>query len=146
MLQGVGRELRWLIALTCGMLSLFSRVQLCATPWTIAPQAPLSMEFSRQEYRSGLPCPPPGDLPNPGIDRSPALQADSLPSEPRGKPNYLHYLLSFSQSYAECLHLLILVVLPGQESLHRTFHFYCKVKALGGGKCMQLLTVCWALS
>ena len=45
------------------------------------------MEFSRQEYWSGLPCPPPGDLPNPGIEpRSPALQADSLPSEPPGKP------------------------------------------------------------
>ena len=59
------------------MLSLFSRVQLCATPWTIGPQAPLSMEFSRQEYRSGLPCPPPGHLPNPGIKpaslMSPAL-------------------------------------------------------------------------
>ena len=45
------------------------------------------MEFSRQEYWSGLPCPPPGDLPNPGIkSRSPTLQADSLPSEPPGKP------------------------------------------------------------
>ena len=44
-------------------------------------------EFSRQEYWSGLPCPPPGDLPNPGIkDRSSALQVDSLPSEPPGKP------------------------------------------------------------
>ena len=45
------------------------------------------MEFSRQEYWSGLPCPPPGDLPNPGIEpRSPELQADSLPPEPPGKP------------------------------------------------------------
>ena len=45
--------------------------------------------FSRQEYWSGLPCPPPGDLPNFGIEpRSPALQADSLPSEPPGKPLY----------------------------------------------------------
>jgi len=45
------------------------------------------MGFSRQEYWSGLLCPPPGDLPNPGIKpRSPALQADSLPSEPPGKP------------------------------------------------------------
>ena len=43
--------------------------------------------FSRQEYWNGLPCPPPGDLPNPGTEpRSPALQADSLPSEPPGKP------------------------------------------------------------
>ena len=58
-----------------------------ATPWTIAYQASLSMEFSRQEYWSGLPCPLQGDLPNPGIKpRSLALQADSLPSEPPGKP------------------------------------------------------------
>ena len=50
-------------------------------------QTPLSMEFSRQEYWSGVPCPPPGDLPNPGIEvRSPALHVDSLPSEPPGKP------------------------------------------------------------
>ena len=45
--------------------------------------------FSRQEYWSGLPCPPPGDLPNPGIEpRSPALKADSLPPEPPGKSNF----------------------------------------------------------
>ena len=47
---------------------------------------PLSMEFSRQKYWSGLPCPPPGDLPNPGIElESPTLRADSLPSEPTRK-------------------------------------------------------------
>ena len=58
-------------------------VWLFVTPWTVAYQAPLSMEFSRQEYWSGLPFPSPGDLPNPEIEpRSPALQADSLPSEP----------------------------------------------------------------
>ena len=52
-----------------------SRVWLFATPWTIAFQAPLSMEFSRQEYWSELPCPPPGDLPNPGVEpRSLALR------------------------------------------------------------------------
>ena len=62
------------------MLSHFIRVQLFATPWTVAHQAPLSMGFSRQEYWNGLPCLPPGDLPNPGIKpASPALQADSLP-------------------------------------------------------------------
>ena len=54
----------------------------------IACQAPLSMGFSRHEYWSRLPCPPPGDFPNPGIEpRSPALQSYSLPSEPPGKPN-----------------------------------------------------------
>ena len=58
-----------------------------ANLWTIACQAPLSTGFSRQEYWSGLPCLPPGDLPNPGIEpRYPALQVDSLLSEPPGKP------------------------------------------------------------
>ena len=109
----------------CSAQSL-SRVQLFVTWWTVAHQAPLSMGFSRQEYWSGLPCPPPGDLPNPGIKFSSphcrwipyhlnhrgsprilewvampssrgssqprdqiqfsALQVDSLPSEPPGKP------------------------------------------------------------
>ena len=55
------------------------------TPWTLASQAPLSMELSRQEYWSGLPCLSPGELPNPGIKpRSLASQADSLLSEPPG--------------------------------------------------------------
>ena len=64
-----------------------SHVWLFATPWTVAYQAPPSMGFSRQECLSGLPFPSPGDLPNPGIEpRSPALQADALPSEPPGKP------------------------------------------------------------
>ena len=55
--------------------------------WTVARQAPPSLGFSRQEYWSGLPFLPPGDLPDPGIEPgSPALQADSLPSEPPGKP------------------------------------------------------------
>ena len=57
------------------------------TLWIVAGQAPLSVGFSRQAYWSGLPCPPPGDLPKPGIKpRFPALQMDSLPSEPPGKP------------------------------------------------------------
>ena len=61
-----------------------SRVQLFATPWTKQ-----SMEFSRPEYWSGKPFPSPGDPPNPGIEsRSPALQADSLPAEPQGKPSW----------------------------------------------------------
>ena len=68
------------------MLSCFSCVQLFVTLWTIARQAPLCMGFSRQEYWSGLPCLPPGDLPNPGIKpRSSALQVDLLPAEPQGK-------------------------------------------------------------
>ena len=59
------------------VLSRFSYVRLLVTPWTVAHQAPLSMGFSRQEYWSGLPCLPPGDLSDPGIElvslMSPAL-------------------------------------------------------------------------
>ena len=55
--------------------------------WTVTRQAPLSMGFLRQEYWSGFPFPSPGDLPNPGIElTSPPWQADSLPTEPPGKP------------------------------------------------------------
>ena len=62
---------------------LLIHVRLFVTPWTVIRQALLSMDFSKEEYWSGLPCPPPGDLPNPGMGpRSTALQADSLPSEP----------------------------------------------------------------
>ena len=64
---------------------MLSRVQFFVTPQTVAHQAPLSMEFSRQGYRSGLPFPSPEDLPDPGIEpRSPALQADSLPRSHQG--------------------------------------------------------------
>ena len=77
------------------------RTQLCLTlcdPMDCSPQAPLSMEFSRQEYWSGLPFPPPGDLPNPGIEpRSPTLQADSFPTEPPGKP--LTYIIILFNPY-----------------------------------------------
>ena len=63
-----------------------SHVRLFATPWTGAYKTPPSMEFSRQEYWSGLPFPSAGDLPEPGIKSgSPALQADTLPSEPPDK-------------------------------------------------------------
>ena len=69
------------------------------TLWTIAHQAPLSMEFSRQEYWSGLSCPPPGDLPHPGMESTSLMlllwQAGSLPLVPPGKPNIrlnLYYL------------------------------------------------------
>ena len=72
------------------LLSCFGRIRPFATPWTVAHQAPLSMGFSMKEYWTGLPCIPPGDLPNPGIEPTsptpPALQADSLPAEPSRKP------------------------------------------------------------
>ena len=65
-----------------------SCVWLFVTPWTVAHQASLSKGFSRQEYWGGLPFPSPWDLPDPGIESgSPALQPDSLPFEPPGKPS-----------------------------------------------------------
>ena len=92
-LQSVA-DLKGLWLLTNGPFSVFphacvlnhvSHVPLFATLWTIALQAPLSTEFSRQEYWTGLPCPPPGDLADPGIEPTspvaPALQVDSLHQE-----------------------------------------------------------------
>ena len=71
-------------------VKLLSHVQLFATPWTVAYQAP-PMRFSRQEYWSGVPFPSPEHLPNPGIEpRSPTLQADSLTSEPPGKASLVN--------------------------------------------------------
>ena len=98
-----------------------SQVWLFATPWTVAHQAPQSMGFSRQEYCSGLPLRPSGDLPGPGIEpRSPALQADTLPSEPPGKPSYHLILNSYwkplnlwrdDQMLVTCLLKLLLIIL-----------------------------------
>ena len=69
---------------------------LCDPMDCITHQAPLSMGSSRQEYWSGLPFPSPGDLPDPGIEpRSPVLQADSLPFEPPGEPEFVIMLLLF---------------------------------------------------
>ena len=82
--MGWGRDWSHREASVCVLVA-----QLCLTlcdPMDCS-QAPLSMEFSKQEYWSGLPFLSPGDLPNPGIEPgSPALQAESLPSEPLGKP------------------------------------------------------------
>ena len=82
-------------------------VQLCPTlcdSWTVAHQVPLSMEFSKQEHWSGLPFPSPGDLPDPRIElRSPALQGDSLLSEPPGK-SYIYITLQFAKN-SNLLHL-----------------------------------------
>jgi len=68
---------------------MLGSVQLFGTSWTVAPQALLSMGFSRQEYWSGLPCPPPGDLPDPGIEPvslpSPALAGRFFTAVPFGK-------------------------------------------------------------
>ena len=83
------RPEHWLLLL----LSCFSRVQLSATPQTVAHQAPLSMGVSRWEYWSGLPWSPPRDLPNPGTEpRSPILYADSLPAKPQGSSRILEWV------------------------------------------------------
>ena len=72
------------------VLSHFSHVRLFVILWTVAQQDPLFMGFSRQEFWSGLPCPPPRDLPNPGIEpvslKSPALAGGFLTTAPPGKP------------------------------------------------------------
>ena len=74
----------------CMRAQSLSHVQVSEALWTVALQALLSMGFFRQEYWSGLPCPPPGDLPDPGIEpaspASPALQADSLLLSQQGSP------------------------------------------------------------
>ena len=85
------------VSFLCAPVKLLSRVQLIATPWTVAYQAPPSMEFSKQEYWSGLPFPSPGDLPNPGIQpRSPALRADVFPFETLGKPSIYVFVVGRS--------------------------------------------------
>ena len=67
---------------------MLSHLQLFVMPWAVVCQAPLSMGFSMQPYWSSLPCSSPGYLPNLGVKpRFPALQADSLPPEPPGKPH-----------------------------------------------------------
>ena len=75
------------------------------TPWSVACQAPLSMEFSRQEYWSGVPFPSPGDLPDPETEpKSPALQLNSLLSEPLQKPMLYSRPLLFIHSVYCSLH------------------------------------------
>ena len=94
----------WLLVLVghccqccCGVMcvSMFHHVLLFATPWTVVHQALLSMEFSRQEYWSGLLFPPPGDLPNPGIKlKSPALAGSFFTTELPGKLRYMFHYIS----------------------------------------------------
>ena len=86
----------------CAVLSCFSHVWLFVTLWTAPRQASLSMGFSRQDYWSGVPLPSPGDLPDPGIKPPfPAWQADSLPSEPQGKPSVVINNFCFMATWCE---------------------------------------------
>ena len=108
----LSNEILYVVLCVC-MLSHFSCVRLFATLWTAACQAPLSTAFSRQEHWSGLPCPPPGDLPNPGVEpRSPALQVDFLLLSHWGSP------MQFSG--------LILLVLR----IYNNNYYYYKYEAL----------------
>ena len=79
---------------------MFSCVQLFVTLWTVAHQGPLSMGFSRQEYWNGLPFPPPGDIPDPGIKptsaTSPALAGEFFTTVPPGKPIKLVFELKWN--------------------------------------------------
>ena len=89
-------QLYFILGVMCAVLNHFSHVWLSVTPWTVACHAPLSMGFSRQEYWSGLPCPPPGDLSNPGMELCLWCllhwQAGPLPIAPPGKPTiYLEW-------------------------------------------------------
>ena len=123
----------------------YNGVRLFVTPWTVAHQAPPSMGFSKQEYWSGLPLPPPGDLPGPGIEpRSPALQADTLTSEPPGKPNgsriywlskHLHFEMTVDTQIQNCqdqthyplfskIFLSWLTYIPGNLAKFMDFIFY----------------------
>ena len=92
------------------MLNRFAHVQLFVTLWTVAYQAPLSMGFSRQEYWNELPCPPPGDLPDPGIEPAfpvpPEFQLDSL-------------LLSHQGSPLVCLHTYLIYIYIIQTYIHK---------------------------
>ena len=97
----------------------FSRVRLFVSPWTVAHQAPLSMGFSRQDFWSGLPCPPPRDLPDPGIRptslMSPALAGGFFTTEPPGKSNGILGVCIHPANkyvYSKCISFCKSIVLP----------------------------------
>ena len=110
------------------VFSRFSRVWLFATLWTVACQAPLSMGFSRQKYQSRLPCAPPRDLSNPGTEPtsvSPALQVDSLPTEPPRKP--LEFRAKFKGHFVHGDLLdLVLCSITSSPCLLRAFSSHCE--------------------
>ena len=104
--------------LSACVLSRFSHVWLIVTLWTVAHQAPLSMGFSRQGYRSGLPSPTPGDLPDPGI-KSPELACEFFTTKPPGKPASF----TVGQIYILSPWLLDLLIkrYSGRNGLHQPF-------------------------
>ena len=113
------------------MLVTQTCLSLC-NPWTIALQASLYMELSRQEYWSGLPCPPLGDLPNPGIKpRSSTSQADSLPSKPPGKKYK-------SRPYRK---ILIYKSAYFNSSIYYIFHLHITILDLSFITCKMRITI-----
>ena len=130
------------------------RVWLFVTLWTVAHQFPLSMGFFRQEYWSRLPFPSPEGLPDPGIELgSPALQADSLPSEPPGKPRYglicakvnlLNYLFSSLVTWGRNRNLSISVSLSAWKisSLKMTTRKHLSKGDSGSGVYHRKVRVC----
>ena len=105
----------WSVCVLVALSHVASHVWLFVTPWAITHQAPLSMEFFRQEYWSGLPFPSPGDLPNPGTESSsPTLQTDSLPSEPPEKPQSLEYRHPYPKLHGQAL-VVVFMLPPARE-------------------------------
>ena len=107
---------------TLHVLSHFSRVQLSATLWTVACQAPLSLGFARSEYWSGLPYPSSGDLPNPGIESTspvyPILAGGFFTSEPMGKAINFSQYQSISQYGNQCVsHTTLLFTMFNSDSI-----------------------------
>ena len=91
-------DLKYCLVRACMHAQPLSHVRFFATPWTVARQAPLSMGFPRQKCWNGWPFPPPGDLPDPGIEPiSPSSPAGRFfTTEPPGEPNYLLLVVNLS--------------------------------------------------
>ena len=111
-----------------------------ATPWTVAHQAALSMEFSRQEYWSGFPCPSPEDLPNPGIKpRSPVLQVMLYHMRNQGSPSHQEALKSFY------LINLTKVIKPRKWVSFFIIEENCKVNTVKPEQCYQVFIIQYCL-
>ena len=126
----------WLFILNLVKVLVTHRVWLFVTPWTVARQAPLSMEFSRQEYWSGLPFSSPGDLPDPGTESmspaSPALAGKFFPGLPPGKP---------SQFGIKVMYRFPLFLASFVESGHSCW-FFCSIQYF---ECVLLSCLsCWS--
>ena len=109
------------------MLSCFSCVQLFATQWTVAHQAPLSMGFSRQKYRRGLPFHTPGDLPNPGIETasliSPPLAVEFFTTSVTWGARKTQYQQS-STTWRKMIQEYIIIVFASASIIHATRPYY----------------------